>query len=139
MTTAVVLVYLSGLSNALIGILVLLSRYQVDRASVLPVSLLGAGIILFGLLTIAVASGLSRGRRFARLLVTIYLGIEFVLHVVALASTATWDWAPLAWIVVDLFIVFALWVRPGSRHFVADATAAADGAAGAAETEPSHP
>ena len=62
-TIAVVLVYLTGVVGALIGVLVLLSRYQVDRASVLPVSLLGAGIILFALLTFAVASGLSRGSR----------------------------------------------------------------------------
>ncbi len=45
-----------------IGILVLLSRYRVDAAEVLPVSLLGAGVILFGLLTIAVASGVARGQ-----------------------------------------------------------------------------
>ena len=34
-----------------------------SRAQVLPVSLLGAAIILFGLLTLAVASGLARGSR----------------------------------------------------------------------------
>ena len=56
-----VLVYLSGLASVAIGILILLSRYQVERAEVLPVSLLGAGVILFGLLTIAVASGVARG------------------------------------------------------------------------------
>jgi hypothetical protein len=117
---AVVLVYLSGFASVAIGILVLLSRYRVDRSEVLPVSLLGAGVILFGLLTIAVASGVARGRRLARLILTIYLGVQFVLHIVTIATADTWDWTSAAEMAIYGFIAVAVWTPPGSRYFHAD-------------------
>lgn len=117
MRIAVVLVYLSGLTSVAIGILILLSRYQVDRAEVLPVSLLGAGVILFGLLTIAVASGVARGRPGARLLLTAYLAVQFVLHIVTFVSTDSWDWAAIVELVLYAFIAIAVWTPPGSRYF----------------------
>ena len=117
---AVVLVYLSGFASVAIGILVLLSRYRVDRSEVLPVSLLGAGVILFGLLTIAVASGVARGRRLARLILTIYLGVQFVLHIVTIVTADTWDWTSAAEMAVYAFIAVAVWTPPGSRYFRAD-------------------
>lgn len=125
---AVILVYLSGLASVAIGILVLLSRYHVERAEVLPVSLLGAGVILFGLLTIAIASGVARGRRLARLLLTIYLCIQFVLHVVTIATADTWDWTSMAEVVAYAFIGVALWTPPGSRYFRDAATDQAEAA-----------
>ena len=114
---AVVLVYLSGLLSVAIGILVLLSRYQVERAEVLPTSLLGAAVILFGLLTIAIASGVARGRRLARLLLTIYLAVQFVLHIVTIVSTDTWEWTSMVEMAAYAFIAIALWTPPGSRYF----------------------
>jgi len=114
---AVVLVYLSGFASVAIGILILLSRYQVERSEVLPVSLLGAAVILFGLLTIAVASGVARGRRFARLLVSIYLVVQFVLHSVTIVSADIWDWTSLAEMAAYVLIAVALWTPPGSRYF----------------------
>ena len=116
-TIAVVLVYISGVTTAAMGTLILLSRYRVEPAQVLPVSLLGAAVILFGLLTLAVASGVSRGRRLARLLLTIYIGIQVTLHVVTIISTESWDWSALTEMAVDAFIVIALWAPPGSRYF----------------------
>lgn len=128
---AVVLVYLSGLLSVAIGILVLLSRYEVERAEVLPTSLLGAAVILFGLLTIAIASGVARGRRLARLLLTIYLAVQFALHIVTVVSADTWDWTSMLEMAAYAFIAIALWTPPGSRYFreatadQADAVAAA--------------
>lgn len=126
-TIALVFIYLSGLGSAVVGILILLSRYRVDADAVLPVSLLGAAVILFGLLTLAVASGVSRGSRLSRLLVTIYLGIELVLHVITIVTTDDWDWIGLVVIAVELFVLVALWAPPGSRWFraIAQAEAAA--------------
>lgn len=126
-TIALVFIYLSGLGSAAVGILILLSRYRVDADAVLPVSLLGAAVILFGLLTLAVASGVSRGSRLSRLLVTIYLGIELVLHVITIVTTDDWDWIGLVVIAVELFVLVALWAPPGSRWFraIAQAEAAA--------------
>jgi hypothetical protein len=117
---AVVLIYLSGFASVAIGILVLLSRYQVDRSEVLPVSLLGAGVILFGLLTLAVASGVARGRRLARLILTIYLGVQFVLHIVTIVTADTWDWTSAAEMAVYAFIAVSVWTPPGSRYFRAE-------------------
>jgi holin-like protein len=117
---AVVLIYLSGFATVAIGILVLLSRYRVGAAEVLPVSLLGAGVILFGLLTIAVASGVARGRRLARLLLTIYLAAQFTLHIVTIVTADTWDWSSVVTMAVYVFIAIALWAPPGSRYFRAD-------------------
>ncbi|MET0781362.1 MAG: hypothetical protein ABWY26_01880 [Microbacterium sp.] len=128
---AVVLVYLSGLTSVAIGILILLSRYQVEKAEVLPVSLLGAGVILFGLLTIAVASGVARGRRLARVLLTIYLAVQFVLHIVTIVSADTWDWTSLAEMAAYAFIAIALWTPPGSRYFRDAPTDQAEAAASA--------
>lgn len=130
-TIAVILVYISGVTTAAMGTLILLSRYRVEPAQVLPVSLLGAAVILFGLLTLAVASGVSRGRRLARLLLTIYIGIQVTLQIVTIISTESWDWSALTEMAVDAFIVIALWAPPGSRYFgemrvdeIADAAAA---------------
>lgn len=114
---AVVLVYLSGFVSVAIGILVLLSRYQVDRAEVLPTSLLGAGVILFGLLTVAVASGIARGRPGARLLLTIYLIVQVVLHLITIVTADTWDWASIVQVLLYAFIGVAVWTPPGSRYF----------------------
>lgn len=115
-TVVMILVVLSGLSNALLGIILLLSRYQVADEDVLPVSLVGAGVILFGLLTLAVAAAIGRGSRLARLLLTIYLAIQLILHAVT-AATTDWDWAVLVQAVVEVLVLAALWAPPGSRHF----------------------
>lgn len=128
-TIAVVLVYIGGLTSAAIGILILLSRYQVERAEVLPVSLLGAGIILFGLLTLAVASGVARGRRFARLLLTIYLAVAITLEIVTIVSTDAWDWSAIVEMAADAFILIALWAPPGSRYFRDASVGSAEAAA----------
>lgn len=119
MTIAVVLVYVTALAGVALGILVLLSRYRVPRESILLVSLLGAAVILLGLLTIAVASGLARGSRFARLLITAYLVVSIVLHVVTIASTDVWDWSPTVQIVLEVLVIAALWLPPGTRFFAA--------------------
>jgi len=116
-TIAVVLIYVGGVSSTALGTLILLSRYQVESADVLPVSLLGAAVILFGLLTIAVASGVARGRRLARLLLTIYIAVQFALHIVTIVSTEAWDASAVAEMIADTFILIAVWAPPGSRYF----------------------
>lgn len=125
---AVVLVYLSGFTSVAIGILVLLSRYRVERAEVLPVSLLGAGVILFGLLTFAVASGVARGRRLARLILTAYVVVLFGLHVLTIFRADTWDWTSAAAMTIYAFIAIAVWTPPGSRYFRPDQSIGAAGA-----------
>ena len=113
---ATVLVYLSALSSVALGILILLSRYQVPDDLVLPVTLVGAAIILFGLLMIAIASGLWRGSRFARLLITVYFGILVALNVITIV-TSDWDAFSFLQMSVQALVVAALWVPPGSLRF----------------------
>lgn len=91
MTAAVVIVYVAAFLNVGLGILVMLSRYQVESAEVLWVSLLGAAIILLGLLTLGLASGLARGSRLARIGITLYFGVLIVLHVLSIITTDGWD------------------------------------------------
>lgn len=128
---AVVLVYLSGYASVGIGILVLLSRYRVEQAEILPVSLLGAGIILFGLLTIDVASGVARGRRLARLILTAYLAVQFVLHIVTIVTADTWDWTSAAEMAIYVFVAVAVWTPPGARYFRTERTDESVGATAA--------
>lgn len=124
-TIAVVAVYVSAFANVLLGILILLSRYQVARADVLPVSLLGAAVILFGLLLVAVASGLSRGSRLSRVLATVYLGILIALNAATIATTDGWDWSTTVQLAVQALVVVLLWAPPGSRRFARDRAATA--------------
>ncbi|MBZ4487944.1 hypothetical protein LQ938_12330 [Microbacterium sp. cx-55] len=123
-TIVVVLVTLSGLANTALGILILLSRYDVPADDVLSVSLIGIGIILFGLLTLAVASGMARGSRLSRLLLTLYLAAELVLHAVAIATSDAWDAVSTAQIVVQVALLVIVWIPPASRWFVSRTVAA---------------
>ncbi|GAA2009373.1 hypothetical protein GCM10009739_21460 [Microbacterium ulmi] len=119
-TIVVALVYLVGFFDAGIGILVLLSRYRVPDDQVLTVSLLGAGIILFGLLAVAVAGGVAHGSRLSRMLVTIYL----TLHVMTIASEPDWTWWSLATLALEIAVVVVLWTPPATHYFRAAALAA---------------
>lgn len=117
-TISIVLVYISGVGNTVLGVLVLLSRYDVQGDdAILTTSLLGAGIILLGLLTIAGASSLSRGSRLARILITLYFGIQTVLHILTIVDSDTWDVSTTVQIVLELFAIAVLWLPPGSRYF----------------------
>lgn len=117
-TLVVAFVYVVGFYDAALGILVLLSRYEMQRTEdVVIVSLLGAGIILFGLLLVAVAAGVGHGSRLSRILVTVYVGIQAILYVVTIVTTDPWDWWSLGALVVHVAILAALWLPPGSRYF----------------------
>lgn len=116
-TIAVVLVALTGAYNTALGILVLLSRYDVPAEDVLTVSLVGAGIILFGLLTLAVASGIARGSRLSRLLVTVYIAVQLTLHVITIVTSDAWDGLLFVQITLQLALLVVMWTPVGSRYF----------------------
>lgn len=117
-TIVALLVYASGLLATAFGILVLLARYEgEDAQEVLWISLAGAGIALFGLLVVAVASGVRRGSGFSRLLLTIYLALLLVLEILVVASSDTWDWPAIGIGLVAVIIVVVLWTPPVSRTF----------------------
>ncbi len=120
LTIAVVIVYVSALANVAIGVVVMLSRYDVPAASVLTVTLLGAGIVLLGLLIIAIASGLARGSHLSRVLVTVYVALLAVGHVTTIITSDAWDWGSIVQLVAELFVVAVVWLPPGARHFTRD-------------------
>lgn len=116
-TLAVILVTISGLSNTIVGVLLLLSRYDVSADQVLTVSLLGVGVVLFGLLTLAIASGIARGSRLSRLLLTFYLAVQIMLHTVVVVTSDTWDVAGILQIAVAAGLLALVWAPQGSRYF----------------------
>lgn len=116
-TAAVVIVYVAAFLGVGLGILVMLSRYQVESAEVLWVSLLGAAIILLGLLTLGLASGLARGSRLARIGITLSFGALIVLHVLSIITTDGWDWSSMIQLALQVAALLLIWTPPGSRHF----------------------
>lgn len=115
-TVAIVLVYIGGLLNTALGVLVLLSRYEVSADLVLPVSLIGAATILLGLLTVAGGSALSRGSRLARILLTAYLSVLVVLQAVAMALTELDPILTVA-LIAALAVIAALWIPRAARRY----------------------
>ncbi|KTS07008.1 hypothetical protein [Microbacterium testaceum] len=115
-TVAIVLVYIGGLLNTALGVLVLLSRYEVSADLVLPVSLVGAATILLGLLTVAGGSALSRGSRLARILLTAYLSVLVVLQAVAMALTELDPILTVA-LIAALAVIAALWIPRAARRY----------------------
>lgn len=125
-TIAVALVYVGGLLNTALGVLVLLSRYEVDADDVLPVSLVGAATILLGLLTVAGGSSLARGSRLARNLLTGYLSLLVVLQALSLALTEL-DPTIVAALVAAVAVIAAVWIPAAARrYFRRGASAAAE-------------
>ncbi len=114
---AVVLVYLGGLASALFGLLFLLSRYDVAEGEVVAVSLIGSGIMLFGLLSVAAASGLGRGSGLSRVFVTALAAILMGLQVWSLIETHDFSGWSIAQIVLHAAVIAALWLPPSGRFF----------------------
>ncbi|KQM82566.1 hypothetical protein [Agromyces sp. Leaf222] len=118
LVVAVVLGYLTGVAQVIAGIAVMFGRYLPDTndAERLVVTIVGACIVLLGLFVITIASGLTRARRDARVLVTALLGVTIALDVVILfASPDQW------FVIVDLVLVAAavtvLWTGRTARFF----------------------
>ena len=119
----VVLAYISGVVDIVAGVLLILLRYDDSvRASgdALPVTLWGTGMILIGLLTIAMASGLTRGRNIARIFVTALVAISTIVDVVDLVAaraTAARGGRSASAVVVTALIILALWAGRSAEFF----------------------
>lgn len=114
---AVALVSMSGVISTVQGVLVLLSRYDVEQDEMTAVSLIGAATALFGLLTLAVASGIARGSRLSRILATVYIVVQVPLHIVTIVLADTWDIISTVEAVLDVVVLVIMWTPPGARHF----------------------
>ncbi|WP_282837337.1 HAD-IC family P-type ATPase [Microbacterium flavum] len=114
---AVVLVYLGGLASALFGLLFLLSRYDVTSTEVVPVTLIGSGIMLFGMLSVAAASGLGRGSGLSRVFVTTLAAILMALQLWSLVEAHEFSGWSLAQIALHAAVITALWLPAGRGFF----------------------
>ena len=120
-TWAVVLMYIGGIIQIALGILTVFLRYAPDVAAdgiALGVTLVGAGIILFGLFVIGLASGVARGSRASRVgaTVVILLGLALAIADLVIAGDADWSGVAIQLILVAAVIV-PLWVGAGRRYF----------------------
>ncbi|MEV7663329.1 hypothetical protein [Paenarthrobacter sp. NPDC089316] len=120
-TFSVVLMYIGGIAQMVLGVLTIFLRYTPEAQSggvALPVTLLGAGMILFGLLVIGLASGVARGSAAARSGATavMFLGLAFA--VVDLMVAADGDWsAVISQSIATVLVVVPLWLGRGRRYF----------------------
>jgi hypothetical protein len=120
-TLAVVLIYIAGIADVLLGIAAIFARYLPETEAdglAFPVTLLGAGLIIIGLAIVSLASGVARGSRFARGAITILLLLGLVIDIVDLVIDP--DDGPSAVIVqaiACLVVALPLWVGPGGRFF----------------------
>ncbi|MFD4422880.1 hypothetical protein ACFWN7_15445 [Agromyces sp. NPDC058484] len=119
----VVLTYVSGILDILAGLVLILLRYddEVRRAGeALAITLWGAAMILLGLLTIAMASGLTRGRNSARIFVTVFVSLSVlvsVIDVVVRPTDASAVWSLVIGGVVAGLVILALWAGRGAEFF----------------------
>ncbi|MFB2581373.1 hypothetical protein ACEXQD_08980 [Herbiconiux sp. P15] len=122
-TFAVVLVYIAGVAQIALGILAIFLRYTPEASegeTALAVTLLGAAMVLFGLFVIALASGVARGSRVSRTVVTVLMLLAVALAVVDLVVAADGDWSGLAvQLVVSALVILPLWLGAGRRYFAA--------------------
>ena len=119
----VVLTYISGVFDILAGILLIMLRYDrevEDSGDAYAITLWGAVIILIGLLTIAMASGLTRGRNSARIFVTVLVSLSALVSVVDViaAPTDASSWVSLAiGGGISALIILALWAGRSAEFF----------------------
>ncbi|MET4157075.1 hypothetical protein [Agromyces sp. PvR057] len=121
---AVVLGYLNGVTQIIAGIALMFSRYLPDTSETerLVITVVGACTVLLGLFMITIASGLTRGRRDARVLVTVLLGIALALDVVSLIASPD-QWFVIAELVLAASAVTVLWTGRTARFFARSAGA----------------
>ena len=119
----VVLTYISGVLDILAGILIIMLRYDrtvEESGDAYPITLWGAAMILIGLLTIAMASGLTRGRNSARIYVSVLVTLSALISVIDVVAAPT---DASAWVSLAIgggiaaLIIIALWVGRSAEFF----------------------
>lgn len=120
-TAVVVLIYIAGIADVLVGIVAIFTRYLPEAEAdglVFPVTVLGAAMIIVGLGIVTLGSGTARGSRFARAFITVLLLLGLVIDAIGLLLDL--DSGPTTLIVqavVLIVIALPLWVGPGGRWF----------------------
>ncbi len=120
-TFSVVLMYIGGIAQILLGILTIFLRYTPEAQSggiTFPITLLGAGMVLFGLLVIGLASGVARGSTAARRGATAVMLLGLAFAVLDLIIGADRDRsAVISQAIATVMVLVPLWTSRGRRYF----------------------
>jgi hypothetical protein len=120
LAVVVILGVASGIGEVILGVVVVFARYadSIQGTSAYSlVTITGAALILLGLLTAAVASGLLRADRTARIVCTVLLALGVAAHVATLLmSTSTAVAAAIAALLCVAAII-VMWTGRSSRWF----------------------
>jgi len=117
-TVVAVLAYGGALLAVGLGILILLSRYEVTGdLEVRFASTIGASLVLLGLLVLSAAAGLRRGSGLSRILVTIWFTALVALNLFVLVASNRWDWGTAIAAAVAAVVVVLLWTPPAVHSF----------------------
>jgi hypothetical protein len=111
---------ISGGVEIVIGVLVIFARYLPSVALLHArevVTLLGAGLVLVGLLTAAVSWGLTRGDRSARVIVTVLLGIGIIFNVAAIVADRDDLLVGFLPLVLAAMAATVMWTGRPARYF----------------------
>ncbi len=120
LVVATVLTYVAGVLGILLGILLMFIRYlpNLEHSPVGSiVTIVGASTVLLGLFVIALASGLTRGRRDARILLTVLFSISFALGVLVFVLDPDDVWFRLVDLILSAGIVVVMWTGRVARFF----------------------
>ena len=115
---------ISGGVEIVIGVLVIFARYLPSVALLHArevVTLLGAGLVLVGLLTAAVSWGLTRGDRSARVIVTVLLGIGIIFNVAAIVADRDDLLVGFLPLVLTAMAATVMWTGRPARYFALQA------------------
>lgn len=116
---AVVICYIAGVAEILAGILLLFVRYGdgLDGVERLVITIVGAATIMLGLLVISLGSGLTRGRREARVLLTVLFAVSAALSVVVLLTDGAVTAFRLLDLAISVAVIVLLWTGRAARFF----------------------
>jgi hypothetical protein len=121
LTAIVVLTYVSAIVDIVSGLLIILARYDADiqQAGLRQfVTITGAIIVLFGFLTVAIASGIARGDRHARLILTVLLALGILLAAASMFTVTLDDlWFPIVDVVFSAVVIVVTWTGRTARFF----------------------
>ncbi len=120
-TFAVVVLYVAGIAEITLGVFTIFLRYTAEAqaaGSTTPTTLLGAGMIIFGLLVIGLASGVARGSRFARIGASVVIGLGLLVAIAELLVAADGDWSGvIVETLASAAVIPPLWSPPAARFF----------------------
>ncbi|GAA1446214.1 hypothetical protein [Leifsonia poae] len=116
---SVIASYVVGIVQILAGIALIFVRYAdgltaTDRT---VVTIAGSITILIGLLVVALASGLTRSRRDARVLLTVLISISIALGVLVLIADGEVTAFRLIDLAISAAVIIVLWTGRVARSF----------------------